>query len=50
MRRHSPAMADNPVDLIEPMGREAGFEQLRSGDLRPWMHYVQGLKPAGAKP
>jgi ubiquinone/menaquinone biosynthesis C-methylase UbiE len=50
MRRHSPAMADNPVDLIEPMVREAGFEQLRSGDLRPWMHYVRGLKPAGARP
>jgi ubiquinone/menaquinone biosynthesis C-methylase UbiE len=47
MRRHSPAMANNPVDLIETMVREVGFEQLRSGDLRPWMHYVQARKPAG---
>jgi ubiquinone/menaquinone biosynthesis C-methylase UbiE len=47
MRRHSPAMANNPVDLIETMVRQAGFEQLRSGDLRPWMHYVQARKPAG---
>jgi ubiquinone/menaquinone biosynthesis C-methylase UbiE len=46
MRRHSPAMANNPVELIETMVREAGFEQLRSGDLRPWMHYVQARKPA----
>jgi ubiquinone/menaquinone biosynthesis C-methylase UbiE len=50
MRRHSPAMAHNPVDLIEKMVRDAGFEQLRSGDLRPWMHYVQALKPARARP
>src|SRR5215207_3812891 len=54
--RHSPAMANNPVDSIEPMVREAGFEQLRSGNLRPWMHYVHArkrftLRPAGdAKP
>jgi ubiquinone/menaquinone biosynthesis C-methylase UbiE len=47
MSRHSPAMANNPVDLIETMVREAGFEQLRCGDLRPWMHYVQARKPAG---
>jgi ubiquinone/menaquinone biosynthesis C-methylase UbiE len=46
MSRHSPAMAHNPVDLIEPMVRAAGFEQLRSGDLRPWIHYVQARKPA----
>jgi ubiquinone/menaquinone biosynthesis C-methylase UbiE len=48
VRAHSPAMAENPVDLVAPMVREAGFEQLRSGDLRPWIHYVQALKPAGA--
>jgi ubiquinone/menaquinone biosynthesis C-methylase UbiE len=50
MRRHSPAMANNPVDLIEKMVLDAGFEQLRSGDLRPWIHYVQALKPAGSRP
>jgi ubiquinone/menaquinone biosynthesis C-methylase UbiE len=48
--RHSPAMANNPVDLLEPMVQKAGFEQLRSGDLRPWMHYVQARKPAGGRP
>jgi ubiquinone/menaquinone biosynthesis C-methylase UbiE len=48
--RHSPAMADNPVDLIEPMVREAGFQQVHSGDLRPWIHYVQALKPARSRP
>jgi ubiquinone/menaquinone biosynthesis C-methylase UbiE len=48
IRAHSPAMADNRVDLLAPMIRQAGFEQLRSGDLRPWMHYVQALKPAAA--
>jgi ubiquinone/menaquinone biosynthesis C-methylase UbiE len=46
MRRHSPAMANNPVDLIEPLVRAAGFERVRSGDLRPWIHYVQARKPA----
>jgi ubiquinone/menaquinone biosynthesis C-methylase UbiE len=49
IRAHGPAMADNRVDLLEPMVREAGFEQLRSGDPRPCMHYVQALRPtAGA--
>ena len=42
---HSPAMANNRVDLLAPMVREAGFEQTRSGDLRPWIRYVQALKP-----
>lgn len=45
--RHSPAMANNPVDTIATMVRDAGFQQVRSRDLRPWMHYVQALKPAG---
>ena len=43
--RHSPAMQNNPIDLLEPMVRSAGFERVRSGDLRPWMRYVQGVKP-----
>jgi ubiquinone/menaquinone biosynthesis C-methylase UbiE len=46
---HSPAMAKNPVDLLAPMVREAGFEQLRSGDLRPSTHYVKAVKPSGAE-
>jgi ubiquinone/menaquinone biosynthesis C-methylase UbiE len=47
IRAHSPAMANNPVDLLEPMVRTAGFEQLASADLRPRLHYVQAFKPAG---
>jgi ubiquinone/menaquinone biosynthesis C-methylase UbiE len=46
---HSPAMAENRIDLLEPMVREAGFEQLRSGDLRPWTHYVKAVTPSGAE-
>ncbi|MEX2556072.1 MAG: methyltransferase domain-containing protein [Actinomycetota bacterium] len=44
----SPAMRNNPVHLLEPMVREAGFEQTRRGDLRPWIHYAQAVKPVGA--
>jgi ubiquinone/menaquinone biosynthesis C-methylase UbiE len=46
---HSPAMAENRVDLLAPMVREAGFEQLRSGDLRSSTHYVKAVKPGGAQ-
>jgi ubiquinone/menaquinone biosynthesis C-methylase UbiE len=42
------AMAENRVDLLEPMIRKAGFERLHSGDLRPWISYVQAQKPTGA--
>lgn len=42
---HSPAMAANRVDLLAPMVTDAGFEQLHAGDLRPWIHYVQAVKP-----
>jgi ubiquinone/menaquinone biosynthesis C-methylase UbiE len=45
IRAHSPAMETNPVDLLEPMVRGAGFEQVRSGDLRPWIRYVRAVKP-----
>ena len=41
-------MAENRVDLLEPVVREAGFEQLHNGDLRPWIHYVRAAKPTGA--
>jgi ubiquinone/menaquinone biosynthesis C-methylase UbiE len=41
----SPAMQNNPVHLLDPMVREAGFEQVRSGDVHPWIRYVQGAKP-----
>jgi ubiquinone/menaquinone biosynthesis C-methylase UbiE len=46
---HSPAMAENRVDLLGPMVRKAGFEQLRSGDLRPSTHYVKAVKPSAAE-
>jgi hypothetical protein len=38
-------MAENRVDLLEPMVLEAGFEQPHSGNLRPWAHYIQARKP-----
>jgi ubiquinone/menaquinone biosynthesis C-methylase UbiE len=47
---HSPAMAHNRLDLIEPMLGEAGFRQMRAGDLRPWTRYVRALKPASTVP
>lgn len=49
MGRHmSPAMHHNPVHLLEPMARQAGFEQVDSGDVRPWIRYVRGVKPTTA--
>jgi len=44
----SPAMVNNPVHLLEPMVREAGFQQVHGGDVRPWMRYVQAVKPTSA--
>jgi len=41
----SPAMAHNRVELVDAMVRDAGFEQLRTGHVRPWTYYVQALKP-----
>ena len=41
-----PMMRNTAVDLLEPMTRTAGFEQIVTGDVRPWMHYVQARKPA----
>lgn len=44
----SPSMAENRLDLLEPMLRGAGFEQPRSGDLRPWIHWVHAVKLASS--
>jgi ubiquinone/menaquinone biosynthesis C-methylase UbiE len=44
----SSAMLSNPVHLLDPMIREAGFEQVRSGDIPPWIRYVQPAKPTSA--
>jgi ubiquinone/menaquinone biosynthesis C-methylase UbiE len=41
----SPAMAENRVDLLDAMIRDAGAEQVRDGFVRPWTYYVRGLKP-----
>jgi ubiquinone/menaquinone biosynthesis C-methylase UbiE len=41
----SPAMEHNPVRLLEAMLRDAGFEQVEVGDVRPWIHYAVGVKP-----
>lgn len=40
-----PGMQHNAVDLLEPMAREVGFDEIAVGDVRPWMHYVRGRKP-----
>lgn len=41
----SPAMQHNPLHLLEPMIQDAGFQHLHSGDLNPWIHWVQAVKP-----
>jgi ubiquinone/menaquinone biosynthesis C-methylase UbiE len=41
------AMAENRIDLFDPILREAGFEQLHGGTLRRWTYFIQGRKPAG---
>jgi ubiquinone/menaquinone biosynthesis C-methylase UbiE len=45
----SPAMKNNPVHLLEPMVRDAGFQQIRGGDLQPWLRYVHAVKQASAE-
>ncbi|MFG2824492.1 class I SAM-dependent methyltransferase [Kitasatospora sp. NPDC048365] len=40
-----PVMETNPVHLIEPLVRGAGFTATTAGDLHPWIHYVTGTKP-----
>jgi ubiquinone/menaquinone biosynthesis C-methylase UbiE len=41
----SPAMQQNPLHLLEPMINHAGFQQVRSGDLNPWIRYAHAVKP-----
>ncbi|MGW4739561.1 class I SAM-dependent methyltransferase [Nocardia xishanensis] len=40
-----PAMANNPLHLLEPMVADAGFAGIGSGDLHPWIRYVTASKP-----
>jgi ubiquinone/menaquinone biosynthesis C-methylase UbiE len=44
----SPAMKNNPVHLLEPMVHDAGFEQIRGGDVQPWLRYVHAVRQASA--
>lgn len=41
----SPAMKTNPIHLLEPMLTATGFDQVTSGDLRPWIRFVGAVKP-----
>jgi ubiquinone/menaquinone biosynthesis C-methylase UbiE len=41
----SPEMADNRVDLLTAMVRDAGAEQIEDGYVRPWTYYVRAVKP-----
>jgi ubiquinone/menaquinone biosynthesis C-methylase UbiE len=42
------AMAENRVELLEPMIREAGFVRVHTGNLRPWTYFIQARKPGVA--
>lgn len=33
------------VSPLEPLIAEAGFAELRSGDVPPWLHYVRAVRP-----
>jgi len=38
-------MQHNPIDRLEPLVRDAGFDVLDRGDLKPHLHYVQASRP-----
>lgn len=38
-------MAYNRVDLLDGLVTDAGFEVEGSGDVRPWLRYVQAVRP-----
>ncbi|MEV7770290.1 methyltransferase domain-containing protein [Kitasatospora sp. NPDC086791] len=40
-----PVMEHNPVHLLQPLVRDAGFTGIETGDLHPWIHYVRAAKP-----
>ncbi|MGY4101555.1 class I SAM-dependent methyltransferase [Nocardia sp. R16R-3T] len=44
-----PAMEHNPIHLLEPAVAAAGFEQVASGDLHPWIRYITAIKPGTAE-
>jgi ubiquinone/menaquinone biosynthesis C-methylase UbiE len=42
----SHAMEHNPVQMLDSMVANAGFEDVSAGDIPPWIHYVTAAKPA----
>ena len=44
-----PAMQRNPIHLLEGLVRDAGFDVLDRGDLRPYLHYVQARRPGSGR-
>jgi ubiquinone/menaquinone biosynthesis C-methylase UbiE len=44
-RLTDPAMQHNPVHQLPGLLQQAGFQQLDTGDLHPWISYVRGAKP-----
>ena len=43
-----PAMSDNDVRALAPLVRDAGFQSVAEGRVRPWLHYVTAAKPDAA--
>ena len=40
-----PGMLSNPIHLLGPFTEMKGFKLIATGDLHPWIHYVQAIKP-----
>ncbi|GAA2747007.1 class I SAM-dependent methyltransferase [Kitasatospora cinereorecta] len=40
-----PVMERNPVHLLGALVEQAGFTEVRTGDLHPWIHYVRAVNP-----
>ncbi|MEV0905451.1 hypothetical protein [Streptomyces hokutonensis] len=38
-------MSHNRVNLLDELIGDAGFEVRGSGDMRPWLTYVQAVHP-----
>jgi len=41
-------MQHNPVHMLGTLVERTGFEQVTGGDLWPWIHYVQAVKPTAS--
>ncbi|HKF77416.1 MAG TPA: hypothetical protein VKF59_14850 [Candidatus Dormibacteraeota bacterium] len=39
------AAMERRVPPLEPLVAKAGFAELRTGDVPPWLHYVRAVKP-----